>query len=145
MKTVTVEKLLDKYFEGETTLEEERWIAAQLTKPNVPAHLQPYKKLFAYYANERKVTSHHTPKLPRAKKIHFKWAYAVAASIVLGFFSYTFWIAKASEPEKYSDQEKIVIAQLVLKQIELQMREGQFMAQKGVRKYKITNEKFINY
>ncbi len=44
-----IEKLLEKYYEGETTLQEEKYIKEFFSKSNVPAHLQQHIAEFAYY------------------------------------------------------------------------------------------------
>ena len=139
------EALLNSYFEGDTTLAEEKWIAEQLAKPEIPAHLKPYQKLFAYYKQAQQTTLDRKMKLPRAKIINIKWAYAVAASIFAVFLSYTFWFSKAKPATKYSNQQKIVIAQEMLKQIEVQVMEGNFVTQKSIEKYNETNKTFFNY
>ncbi len=44
-----IEKLLEKYYEGETTLQEEKYIKEFFSKAEVPAHLQHHIAEFAYY------------------------------------------------------------------------------------------------
>ena len=43
-----IDELLDKYFEGETSCEEERELRRFFTEEEVPEHLQTYRPLFAY-------------------------------------------------------------------------------------------------
>jgi hypothetical protein len=43
-----IEQLLDKYFECQTTLEEEQILRAFFAQEDVPAHLLSYRKLFNY-------------------------------------------------------------------------------------------------
>lgn len=47
-----IEELLDKYFEGETSCEEERELRRFFTEEKVPEHLQTYRPLFAYLTQE---------------------------------------------------------------------------------------------
>lgn len=47
-----IEKLLDKYFEGETTCEEERELRRFFIKGLVPEHLQMYHPMFAFFEAE---------------------------------------------------------------------------------------------
>lgn len=47
-----IDELLDKYFEGETTCEEERELRRFFTEEEVPEHLQVYRPLFAYLNRE---------------------------------------------------------------------------------------------
>jgi hypothetical protein len=44
-----IEKLLEKYYEGETTLQEEKYIKEFFSKAGVPAHLQHHQAEFGYY------------------------------------------------------------------------------------------------
>lgn len=46
-----VEALLDKYYNGETTLEEERSLRAFFSREEVPSHLKDEKIKFQFYCN----------------------------------------------------------------------------------------------
>lgn len=47
-----IEELLNKYFEGETTCEEERALRRFFTEEFVPEHLQMYRPIFAFFETE---------------------------------------------------------------------------------------------
>ena len=47
-----IEMLLNKYFEGETTSEEERELRHFFTGGLVPDHLQVYRPMFSYFETE---------------------------------------------------------------------------------------------
>lgn len=49
-----IDELLSKYFEGETSREEEREIRRFFAQEEVPGHLEVYRPLFAYLAQEIK-------------------------------------------------------------------------------------------
>ncbi|GAB3717280.1 hypothetical protein GCM10027592_59270 [Spirosoma flavus] len=49
----TIEKLLEKYYDGETTLDEEKELRAYFQQDNIPAHLQSHAPQFRYFANAR--------------------------------------------------------------------------------------------
>lgn len=49
---MTIDELVNRYFEGETSAEEERRLRAFFRTGEVPAHLEPYRALFAYFENE---------------------------------------------------------------------------------------------
>jgi hypothetical protein len=49
-----IEKLLDKYYEGETTLEEERELREFFQQDAIPHHLQLHAEQFRHFANARK-------------------------------------------------------------------------------------------
>ena len=45
---MNIEELLNKYFEGETTCEEERELRRFFTRGIIPEHLQMYRPMFAF-------------------------------------------------------------------------------------------------
>lgn len=49
-----MEELLNKYFEGETSCEEERELRRFFTQGPVPEHLQAYRPMFAFFEEESK-------------------------------------------------------------------------------------------
>lgn len=49
-----IEQLLERYWQCETTLEEEKILRAFFSQKNVPEGLLPYKALFSYEQHERK-------------------------------------------------------------------------------------------
>lgn len=49
-----IEELLERYFEGQTSAEEERTLRHFFTSDDVPESLMMYKPLFAYFDNEIK-------------------------------------------------------------------------------------------
>lgn len=49
METKKIEQLIEKFFEGKTSLEEEKMLRAYFSSGEVPGHLQSYIDLFRYY------------------------------------------------------------------------------------------------
>ncbi len=49
---MNIEELLNKYFEGETSAQEERMLRSFFSKADVPEELAVYKPLFAYFDQE---------------------------------------------------------------------------------------------
>lgn len=49
-----IEELIDHYFEGQTSCEEERELRRYFTSENIPEHLQMYRPLFACLEQEAK-------------------------------------------------------------------------------------------
>ncbi len=49
-----IEQLLERYWQCQTTTEEERILKAFFSQPQVPAHLARYRSLFVYQAEEAK-------------------------------------------------------------------------------------------
>ncbi|UFH54013.1 HEAT repeat domain-containing protein [Spirosoma sp. KNUC1025] len=48
-----IEKLLEKYYEGETSLAEEKQLRNYFQQETIPTHLQPHAEQFRYFANLR--------------------------------------------------------------------------------------------
>ena len=54
---MNIEELLNKYFEGETSCEEERELRHFFTQGIVPEHLKEYSPLFAFLEKENRIAS----------------------------------------------------------------------------------------
>ena len=51
-----IKELLERYFEGQTSAEEEATLRRFFSSDRVPAHLEMYSPLFAYFDDEIKIT-----------------------------------------------------------------------------------------
>lgn len=103
-----IDELLDKYFEGETSCEEERWLRRFFTEEQVPEHLQVYRPLFLYLNQE--TTSITGPKekqkkLPSGKSSRFyRISYTisgVAAGLLLLLGAAKIIFPLSGTPENY--------------------------------------------
>ncbi|QLE03145.1 hypothetical protein HX109_12090 [Galbibacter sp. BG1] len=83
-----IEQLLEKYFEGETTVVEEKGLKNYFSKDTVAAHLQEYKPLFNYFsvAKEERSTQD-VPLEPRKNRKYLQWI-SVAAVVAIAFGVY---------------------------------------------------------
>ena len=85
-----MESLLEKYFEGETSIAEENELKDYFSSPNVAPHLEQYRPLFDYFteAKEQKFTNN-LPLVSKKRKV--AWL-SIAASIIvmlsIGTYSY---------------------------------------------------------
>jgi len=52
MEHAVIAALLEKYWSAETTVEEEKTLAAYFTQPSIDPELEPYRDLFGWYAEE---------------------------------------------------------------------------------------------
>lgn len=86
MELANIEKLVEKYENATTTLQEEAILKNYFTKEDVAPHLQEYKFMFTYFATAKDETYTKTIKLEpkKSKKRNFKWL-SVAASVMLLF------------------------------------------------------------
>ena len=86
MELANIEKLLEKYENAETSLQEEAILRNYFTKEEVAPHLQEYSFMFNYFTTVKDETYTKTIELEpkKSKKINFKWL-SVAASVMLLF------------------------------------------------------------
>lgn len=77
-----IERLIEKYFEGQTTLEEEAQLNSYFTSDKVASHLEQYRPVFQYFSEQRLQSN--APK-PRLETISQKriWFSGIAAGLVL--------------------------------------------------------------
>lgn len=90
MELVKIEKLIEKYIEAKTTLEEEKLLKEYFLNNNVPAHLESYKSIFTYFKNSSLEHFDKSITLPNEKnnRSYLKWL-SVAAMLIffIGIFS----------------------------------------------------------
>ncbi len=86
MELAKIEKLLEAYFEGSTTVAEEAALRTYFTNADVPPHLAPYKNLFAYYEQQQQLTSTHTVQPPRSSQRYLWMGVAASIVVIVGIF-----------------------------------------------------------
>ena len=96
MESARIEKLLEKYYEAETTLKEEKELKDYFAKSDVPTHLAEHKDMFNYFNESSLETSNRSIKLS-SKTIALRWL-SVAAMLV--FFVSVFSLYQQNEAEK---------------------------------------------
>ncbi len=88
MELANIDKLVEKYLNAETTLQEEQVLQEYFTSPNVAAHLQEYSIMFSYFKQSKDETYTKTIQLkPEKPKKNLKWL-SIAASVVLLFSAF---------------------------------------------------------
>jgi hypothetical protein len=105
-----MEALLEKYFEGETSVAEENELKNYFSSSNVAPHLEQYRPLFGYFteAKEQKFTNDVSLV---SKKQKVAWL-SIAASIVVfvgvGTYTYfnTYEVKESKELGTYDDPEE---------------------------------------
>jgi hypothetical protein len=88
MELNKLESLLKKYDEGKTSLVEEKQLRDYFTSKDVPEHLQDYKIIFAYSANEKKRTYPGNFQLKSKKKQFLFIGIAASILMAIGIFSW---------------------------------------------------------
>jgi hypothetical protein len=83
MELANIEKLLEKYLNAETSLQEEATLKNYFIEGNVAPHLQEYKFMFTYFAEEKDEAYTKAIQLEpkKSKKRNLQWL-SVAASVV---------------------------------------------------------------
>lgn len=108
MELDKIEILLEKYFEGETTIAEEKELKIYFSSSDVAQHLEHYRGMFGYFtaAKEQKFEQ----ELPIKTKARNKVAWlSIAATIVILLGMFTFFnqnIDQSQDLGTYDDPEK---------------------------------------
>jgi len=109
--------LLEKYFQGETSIAEEKELKNYFSSPNVAQHLEQYKPMFGYFSQVKEQKSTQTIPL-KTKKRNVAWL-SIAASVVvlLGVGTYFYVSEKNAAPAvaqtelgTYDDPEEALAA-----------------------------------
>lgn len=75
-----IEKLVTKYFEGETSIAEEKELKNYFSSSDVAQHLEQYKSVFGYFSKEKE--QKFSKKLPLKSNARVMWL-SIAATTVL--------------------------------------------------------------
>lgn len=108
MDSQKIEKLLDAYFEGNTDVADEKMLKAYFSGGEVAPHLEPYREMFAYFAQAKsektnvEVKTIQTEK-PGILKSMRSW-YSIAALFVVAL-GVTFFLQ--NNPNQITDAERI--------------------------------------
>ncbi|MBT9188466.1 hypothetical protein [Zobellia russellii] len=110
MELDRIEKLLEKYFEAETTVAEEKELRAFFSKGEVPENLEQYIPLFSFTSGAKKEQLSKEivlePKTTGGSRSLYKWM-SIAAAVVLMFGVY---LGKTYYDEKELEQQQALYA-----------------------------------
>lgn len=106
-----IKLLLEQYFEGNTSIEEERILKAYFNQEAVAAELRSYQSLFQYFKQEQSIMPSEqleqkivaqlpTTKVHQMNRNDWRWAIGIAASLALMMAS---WFAL----EQWQTQEQV--------------------------------------
>ncbi len=110
MELQKMEQLIDKYFDGNTSKEEEKLLHQYFKSNQVAPHLEVYRVMFAYYSESKKevfsaeVTLDEVPKNSMMSK--FKGWYSIAALIIVTM-GVTFFMQQNSNQVTAEEKETI--------------------------------------
>ena len=102
MELVNIEKLIEKYENAETSLQEEQELKEYFQQDSVPAHLLEYKAMFNYF--DESSEEHYTKSIQlKPRSANWKWL-SIAAAVVLMVSIYS--ITSSDSLNKFSDAER---------------------------------------
>lgn len=100
--------LLDKYYEGFTSAEEEKLLYIFLSQKNLPEQFEADKAILAYFASHKKKSKIQVIPL-------FRWT-SIAASVAIGIILVCFLTIGTSDSYAYVDGKKITDIEQVKEQ-----------------------------
>jgi hypothetical protein len=89
MNNQKIQKLLDRYFEGETSLEEEAVLAEYFRGEQIDPAFKPFQPLFQYFESERQPAlaedfeQRMLAKIQAPKPLRIGWVYRIAAAAAI--------------------------------------------------------------
>ncbi len=97
MEYNNIEQLLEKYFEGQTSIAEEKELTSYFSSTNVAQHLEQYKLVFDYYSQTKQ--QEFTQEIPlKTKKRKVMWL-SIAASVAVLLGVATFYSLNNQQSE----------------------------------------------
>jgi len=83
----SIEKLLEKYENGETSIKEEQVLKNYFSGDNIAPHLEHYKPMFLYFLGNQQEQFTKTLPLKSKRTFNYKWlSVAAVAVIMLGVY-----------------------------------------------------------
>jgi hypothetical protein len=105
-----IEKLLEKYDNGETTLQEEQQLKNYFSKETVAPHLEMYKPMFAYFSKSSKEQFTKQVPLKTKSSLYYKWLSVAAVGVLMFGFFYN---SSINNTDEYTQTEKELAYQQV--------------------------------
>ncbi len=95
MELSKIEILLEKYFQGETSIAEEKELRSYFSNQNVAPHLEQYRAMFGFFTQAKQ--QEFTKEIPlKTKKSKIMWL-SIAATIVVMLGLSTFYMLNDDE------------------------------------------------
>lgn len=102
MELHTIEKLVEKYFSGETSIAEEKLLKEYFSSPDVAPHLEQYRTVFGYFSQAKQEQFSKTVPLQPGKQNYVGWISVAASVAVLSGMLY-FMNQQPEQSESTSD------------------------------------------
>ncbi|WP_276167186.1 hypothetical protein [Zobellia alginiliquefaciens] len=149
MELDKIEKLLEKYFEADTTVAEENQLKDYFSKDDIPENLQQYAPMFRFMGSAKKEKFDQEvvlePEVKESFKVSYKWM-SVAAAVVMMFglyFGKTYYDEKELEQQQalYAYNETIKALDMLAQNMERGTEKMAYLNEFEEAKQKIYNEK----
>ncbi|MGH2667010.1 hypothetical protein [Flavobacterium sp.] len=101
MELDKMEILIEKYFQGETSIAEEKELRSYFSSQDVAPHLEQYKAMFGYFTEAKK--QEFAQEIPHHTKKRKVWWLSVAASVVVLFGMVTFFVINTNQAVTQED------------------------------------------
>ncbi len=122
MELANIEKLVEKYLNAETSLQEEATLKNYFIEGTIAPHLQEYESLFCYFSNTKEEIFTKNIQLetekPRGKKLKWLSVAASLAVLVSVFFG-------SQEYEKYQQKKTFAQVSYALNMLSLNLKKGE--------------------
>lgn len=143
MELVKIENLLEKYFEANTSLEEEKVLQTYFAQAYVAPHLQEYQAMFAYFSENKAEISNQQIQVKPTKKTWQLGRLSIAAVLLLLFsVVYTILPKGITESEKREAQMALVETQKAFQLISQNLNKGN-NAIAYLKDYEVTKNKIF--
>ena len=128
MELKLVEQLLEKYFQGATTIAEEKQLEGYFASKDVAPHLAKYQSLFGYFETQKDIQFEQKLSLQPRKQNTVKWIGIAASFIVLfGLATFYFYPSKTENVELgtfQNPEEAFIATQKALLMVSEQVNVG---------------------
>ena len=109
MESNNIEQLLEKYFEGETSVAEEQVLKEYFNSENIASHVEIHQPIFSYFSAAKTEKMNVVPVLPSKKRFKTTWI-GIAASLLFAVALLTFWDKPSEKQEELGSFEYPEIA-----------------------------------
>ena len=105
MELKHIESLLEKYEDGQTSLQEEAQLKHYFTTETVAPHLEVYRSLFTYFVSDKQHSSQKLLYTSRSTSVQHRWF--ASAAVVAIMFSVFMMFTPKDEFTKLSNEEQL--------------------------------------
>ncbi len=142
MELANIEKLIEKYENAETSLQDEQALKKYFQQHNIPEHLQEYKAMFSYF--EESKTERFTKTIPlKPRRQHWKWLTVAASIVLLISVYYTNNSSDFTEKERKEAEIALQETQKAFQLISKNLNKGENIAIAGLHEFSKTQQKIF--